>query len=174
VLQDLDKTLEALLRAELPAELRAISISFVAPDDTFPPSGFPLPAISLYRSGTQENHEVHKRPSTPPPRPAGPVLPSGKPVRQVDCYYVACAFSNAANNPEDDEHRILGELMRVFFRFREIPAHALQGSLQDQVVPIRSSTLLPTTRETGVGFWEALKVRPRPSLHYVITIGVDP
>ena len=46
MLQDLDATLTALLRAELPVQ--NVAISFAPPDDQFPPSGVSLPAIDEF------------------------------------------------------------------------------------------------------------------------------
>jgi hypothetical protein len=174
VLQDLDSTLLAFLRAELPAALKDTSISFAAPDDKFPPTTVTLPAFSLFLSGIQENRDLRATESIVTRLPNNGTSAHRPPAR-VDCYYLATAFSGAtSSNPEEDEHQMLGELMRTFFRFRELPSQMLQGSLQNQVIPIRVSTPLPTTRESGVDMWQAFKVKPRASLHYTFTISVDP
>jgi hypothetical protein len=172
VIHDLDRTLETFLRAELPADLRDVAISFAPPDDKFPPAGTSLPAISMFLSTVQENRDL--RATEPIVSRVGADQLVRRPPARIDCIYLACAFSNAETRPEEDEHRILGELMRTMLRFREIPSAALHGSLQDQVIPIRITSPMPSSRDAGIELWQAFKARPRAALHYTVTISVDP
>jgi hypothetical protein len=173
VFHDLDKSLETLLKTQLPTSLQDMTISFAAPDDTKQQDGGPQPMLSLFLFAIQENHEL---------RSVEPIARRGangenerrRPPVRIDCHYLASAFSRTTTNPELDEHRILGEVMKVFLRFRELPAQVLQGALLDQPVPVRASTLLPTTQESGAELWQAFKIKPRPSLRYTFTISVDP
>ncbi|HZA23826.1 MAG TPA: hypothetical protein VFA32_14705, partial [Dehalococcoidia bacterium] len=49
MIDDLDRSLEVLLRRELPQDLAGqVTISFATPDDQFPPSSVSLPAIDLF------------------------------------------------------------------------------------------------------------------------------
>ena len=56
---DLDKTLELLLRHELPAVLlEHVSLSFIAPDGEFPPAAVTLPSINLFLYDIRENWDL--------------------------------------------------------------------------------------------------------------------
>lgn len=50
MIHDLDKTLETLIKQQLPPALAGqVTISFATPDDQFPPTGVsPLPLISFF------------------------------------------------------------------------------------------------------------------------------
>jgi hypothetical protein len=157
VFDDLDRTLEKLLTTELP--FSELVISFAAPDEALP-NGGKKPVLNLFLYSIQENRELRRDDS------------AGRPVR-VDCHYIASVISRSTENPEEDEHRILGAVMRVFLRHREIPAAIAQGVLRDQPLPMRATTLLPTTQESGAELWQAFRVKPRPSLRYAVTISVD-
>jgi uncharacterized protein DUF4255 len=74
MIDDLDRTLEELLRRELPPDLvTQVTISFVTPDDQFPPSSVSLPAIDLFLYDLRENRELRtnewqlERGTKPPP-----------------------------------------------------------------------------------------------------------
>jgi uncharacterized protein DUF4255/carboxypeptidase family protein len=169
LLHDLDKTLESLLRAELP--FSDLVISFAAPDEAQPNDG-QKPVLNLFLYSIQENRELRST-ETQFDRADTGNFTMRRPVTRVDCHYIASVTSRSTARPEEDEHRVLGEVMRVFLRFREIPAAVAQGSLRDQGIPIRASTLLPTTQESGAELWQAFRVKPRPSLRYTVTISVD-
>ena len=53
---DLNRTIEALLRAELADDVASqVSISFATPDDSFPSQGLPLPTINVFLFEIHEN-----------------------------------------------------------------------------------------------------------------------
>ena len=59
MIQDLDKTLEELLKRELPkAIVGQVALSFAAPDDQFPPPAVKLPAIDLFLYDVRENRDL--------------------------------------------------------------------------------------------------------------------
>lgn len=101
----------------------------------------------------------------------GSVVKRPAPVR-VDCHYLVTAFAEGAQKPEEDEHRILGEVMRVLLRYRQIPRQFLKGEMLSQQPPVRAMAMLPSPNHSPE-LWQALKGRPRASLHYVLTISVD-
>ncbi|MDX9708731.1 MAG: Pvc16 family protein [Trichloromonas sp.] len=64
------------------------------------------------------------------------------PVR-VDCSYLVTAWAaNSSGTPAYDEHRLLGEVMKVLPRHPVLPTSVLQGSLQGQDPPLPAVTLL--------------------------------
>ncbi|HAA02882.1 MAG TPA: DUF4255 domain-containing protein, partial [Syntrophobacteraceae bacterium] len=55
MIDDLDRTLELLLKQDLPPTLvKQLTISFAVPDDQFPPQSVTLPAIDLFLYDVRE------------------------------------------------------------------------------------------------------------------------
>ena len=58
---DINRTVEALLKSDLPSDISSqVSISFATPDDSFPPSGLALPAINLFLFEIHENTQLRE------------------------------------------------------------------------------------------------------------------
>jgi hypothetical protein len=174
VLHDLDKTIQEMLRKELPQSISsAVTFTFVPPDDKFPPNTIQLPAIDIFLFAVVENRELRSSEPILERQGDGTIRKSAAPAR-VDCHYIITASAPpSAPNPQEDEHRILGETMRVLLRHRQIPADFLQGSLQGQDPPVRAAAIVPGAPGSGMDLWQALKVTPHASLHYSLTISVD-
>lgn len=172
MIADLDDTIAALLRGSLPAELvKNLSISFAPPDDRFPPTGLKLPAVDFFLFLIEENRELRNREPTHERQEDGRVVQRPAPVR-VDCHYLVTAFAESVQKPEEDEHRILGEVLRVLVRHRQIPREFLKGEMAIGQPPLRAAAILPSPNHSPE-LWQALKGRPRASLHYVLTISVE-
>ena len=59
MLDDLDMTLEQLLKKELPAAIVSqVTITFDTPDGKFPPQSVTLPAVDLFLYDVRENREL--------------------------------------------------------------------------------------------------------------------
>ena len=176
MLHELDETIEAFLRGSRPDLFaqadRPVTISFAPPDERFPPPGVVLPAVDFFLFLIEENRELRASEPIVEPQPDGTVIRRPAPVR-VDCHYLVTAFSDATQRAEEDEHRLLGEVMQLLLRHRQIPGEFVRGvRLAPQRPPVRSSAILPSPNH-GAELWQALKGRPRASLHYVLTISVD-
>jgi hypothetical protein len=174
VLQDLDKTIQEMLKAELPAAISsATTFTFTPPTDSFPPPQLQLPAIDIFLFAVVENREFR---STEPllERQSDGTMRKTVPPARVDCHYIITASAQSTGpSPQEDEHRILGEVMRVLLRHRQIPPQFLQGSLATQTPPVRAGALMPGAPGSGMDLWQALKGTPRAALHYSLTISVD-
>lgn len=175
MLDDLDKTLQELLRQELPAGVVSqVSISFAPPDDRFPPSSVTLPAIDLFLYDIRENRELRNREWELERRSNGTGRKRRSPVR-VDCSYLITAWpSSASSTPAYDEHRLLGEVMKALLRHPTIPTELLQGVLVGQAPDLPAVSLLPGQLQSMGEFWQALGGKPKAALNYTITIGVEP
>jgi Pvc16 N-terminal domain len=174
MIDDLDRTLEALLRRELPPDLvEQVTISFVTPDDQFPPASVTLPAIDLFLYDVRENRELRSNEWLVERRSDGTSTRQRPPVR-VDCSYLISAWaSQSSTTPAQDEHRLLGEVMKVVLRHPTIPAEVLQGALVGQEPPLPASVLQPGLLQSLGEFWQALGGKPKATLHYSVTIGVE-
>ena len=174
MIDDLDRTLEELLKQELPPALaEQVAISFEAPDDQFPPASVTLPAIDLFLYDVRENRELRTN-EWVVERGDLTVTRTRPPVR-VDCsYLISCWASESAPNPAQDEHRLLGEAMTILLRYPILPANVLQGSLLGQELALRAASLHPTLLQSVGEFWQAMGGKPKACLNYTVTISVQP
>ena len=174
MIHDLDKTLEQLLKQDLPPELVSqVTISFDTPDGQFPPSSVTLPAIDLFLYDVRENRELRNNEWIVERRSDGTAAKKRPPVR-VECSYLITAWpSESAPNPAQDEHHLLGEVMTVLLRHPTIPAGILQGGLKGQEPPLPAITLQPGRLQSPGEFWQALGGKPKAALNYTVTIGVE-
>jgi hypothetical protein len=171
VLDDLDDTLAAMLSAEL--SLPNVSVSFQGPDEQFPPSSVALPAISLFLYDVRENLELRTNQWELQKQPDGGTSRRRAPAR-VDCSYLITAWAgSAAPDPAADEHHLLGEVMKVLLRHRSIPDTYLRGSLTAQEPPVRTRVMTDNQLQSIGEFWQAMGGRPKATLHYGVTVGVD-
>jgi hypothetical protein len=174
MIDDLDRTLEALLRRELPPDLvEQVTISFATPDDQFPPASVTLPAIDLFLYDVRENRELRSNEWLVERRSDGTATKQRPPVR-VDCSYLITAWaSQSSTTPAQDEHRLLGEVMKVLLRHPTIPAEVLHGLLAGQEPTLPASVLQPGLLQSLGEFWQALGGKPKAALHLSVTIGVE-
>lgn len=173
--QDLDATLATLLKQQLPQDLvKQITVTFRTPDNQFPPASVTLPALDCFLYDINENRELRDMRAVVERQPGGRALASQALLR-VDCSYLITAWAaSGVPNPDQDEHRMLGEVMRVLLRHREIPEQALEGSMKTQPVPIRGFVTPMGQPQSRGEFWQALGGRPRAAIQYTVTISVDP
>jgi hypothetical protein len=173
MIDDLDRSLEVLLRRELPPGLMGqVTISFAMPDDQFPPSSVSLPAIDLFLYDIRENRELRTN-EWQIERNNGTAIKKRAPAR-VDCSYLITAWaSDTSTTPALDEHLLLGEVMRALLRHPSIPDEVLQGRLQGQDPPLPAAALLPDHLQSLGEFWQALGGKPKAAFHYTVTISVE-
>lgn len=162
MIQDLDKSLQTLLARELSPAVTVANILFDAPDKEFTPKST---AINCFLYDIRENRELRSNEWLLERKADGSATQSRSPVR-VDCSYLVTVW---ANNIET-EHRILGDLVKVFSTYATIPDDVLPESLHDQQPVI---TLQPGQLDNLVEFWQALGAKPKPALTYTATISVE-
>ncbi len=169
MLQDLDATLAALVEAELPAG--NVTISFAAPDDQFPPPHVSLPALSLFLYDVRENREL--RPGQwELERTNGSFTRTPPPVR-VECSYLITAWpSPSVLDPPEEEHGLLGDVMKVLLRYPVIPDRYLRGELVGQEPPMPARIIGDTQLHSLGELWQAMGGKPKAALHYAVTVGV--
>jgi len=173
VIDDLDRSVAALLTHELPPTLvTQVNITFATPDAQFPPSSVTLPAIDLFLYDVRENVDLRSREWEPERLADGSVRRAPPPMR-VDCSYLITAWPSASSTtPALDEHRLLSEVLKVLVRHRTLPPAVLQGSLAGQELPLPTTTLQPSPLQSSAEFWQALGGRPKAALNCVLTIGI--
>lgn len=172
MIHDLDRSIEELLRRELPGELvEQVTITFATPNDQFPPPWVSTPAVDLFLYDMRENRELRAGELQVERRSDGTAVRHAPPVR-VDCSYLVTAWTSEGAGAAHDEHRLLGEVMRVLLLHRTLPEEVLQGSMRDQDLPLPTSTLQPGHLQNLGEFWQALGGRPRAALNYTVTLAL--
>lgn len=173
---DLDSTIAELLKRDLPSMVvEQVGITFATPDDDFPSMSVTLPAINLFLYDFQDNRQLRNA-EHPIEWGANGKGPRARPPVTIDCRYLVTAWAKAGVLlPEQDEHRLLGDVMCVLARYREIPRELLQGSMQRQPLPPRG-IVLPVTHEQQRSrgeFWQALGGKPKAAFDYLVTISLE-
>ena len=74
----------------------------------------------------------------------------------------------------EDEHRLLWQVMAVFFRHPELPHERLRDTMLDLERPVHLVTAQPdgVLKEPG-DFWAALDNQLKPSIHLQVTVELD-
>lgn len=175
MLDDLDRTLEKLLTRELPRELVAgVTITFAAPDEQFPPQSVSLPAIDLFLYDIRENRNLRTNEWSLERKENGTGLKRFAAVR-VDCSYLITAWGNAGSlTAAQEEHRLLGEVMRVIVRHPVISSEFLQGKLLAQEPDMPTVSIQPGHLQSLAEFWQALGGKPKAALNYTVTMALEP
>ncbi|OAB60924.1 hypothetical protein AY599_08825 [Leptolyngbya valderiana BDU 20041] len=175
MLDDLDRTLEELLKRSLPPALaESVSISFATPDDQFPPSSVTLPALDLFLYDVRENRDLRTSERTIDRQSNGTAIASAPPVR-VDCSYLVTAWASENSTTQaQDEHLLLGEVMKVLLRYSSLPSALLQGSLANSPLPVLTRSLQAGQLQSLAEFWQALGGKPKAALNYTATIAIVP
>ncbi|HBE16264.1 MAG TPA: DUF4255 domain-containing protein [Cyanobacteria bacterium UBA11149] len=180
MLKDLDKTLAELLKRELPSDLISssngqdnppqVEISFATPDSQFV-TNVKLPAIGLFLYDVRENLNLRNN-EWSVARQSNGTATKKRPAIRVDCSYLITAWPL---NPSDieTEHLLLGEVMKVLLRYRQIPEAVLQGSLKNQELPLVAFTLRPSLLNSLGEFWQAIGGKPKATLNYTVTIAIS-
>lgn len=173
MLADLDATLQALLKRELPpAIVSGTAISFEAPDAQFTSSGVALPAIDLFLFDVRENTALRSN-EWVLERPANGAPLRHPPATRVDCSYLITAWaSSTTTTPAQDEHRLLAEVMKVLVRFPLVPDDLLVGELKGQQPPLPMLRLSPGPLQNVAELWQALGGKPKAALSLSVTAGV--
>lgn len=171
MLHELDQTLAALLKRELPGRDQ-ITVSFAAPDDQF---SVKLPAVDLFLYDVRENLELRSNDDVLERLGDLTSIRIQPPVR-VDASYLITAWPGVGSGQSDaseDEHMLLSAVMRVLLRFPKLPRELLIGSLARQDWPLPVSTLQPGRLQSLGEFWQALGGKPKAALNYTVTLPVD-
>jgi hypothetical protein len=175
VIDDLDRTLTALLQQELPAEILAqVAITFATPDDHFPPQSVTLPALDLFLYDVRENRDLRTNAWLLDRADDGTLTRERAPVR-IDCSYLVTAWPSASSTtPPLDEHHLLGAVITALLRHPVLPESLFQGALVGAGIETPTSTLNQGQLQGIAEFWQALGGRPRAAFNYTVTIALQP
>src|SRR4029450_9142907 len=137
------------------------------------PQSVTLPAVDLFLYDVRENVDLRSNEVFVEHRTDGTALPARTPVRVDFSYLLTALASQSLPDRAQDEHRLLGEVMRVLMRHRTIPEDVLQGVLVTQSPPLPASALQPGRLQSLGEFWQALGGKPKAALNYSVTLGLE-
>lgn len=168
MLESLDETIEALVRAGIPPKLEdQIAISFARPDEDFAAT---IPTLNLFLHSILENRDLRSR--VPSARLEGDTYVGHQAPVRVDCSYLVTAWAAAGDQaPEKTEHRLLGWALRLLLQHRFVPDELRRGAMKLQPMPLSTVAIQGTAEQRG-DFWLALGGKPRAALEYKVTICV--
>lgn len=162
MLDDLDRTLRVVIRAEVP-DLPEDHLHFEPPDTNFTPA---VPAVNLFLYDVRENRELRSN-EWDEDRPGNGQVTRRRSPRRVDCSYLITAW---AGDPLS-EHLLLGQVLRALLASPVIAGPTPQGQLSGQRLP---TTILQPALLQGIGeFWQAMGNKPRAAVHLTVTVAVD-
>ncbi len=173
MIQDLDLTLRELLEAQAPegSELAEAEIVFDLPDGDWRAELSQL-TVNCYLYDIRENQKLRTEEALRRRSSDGSRAARLRPPVRMDCRYCITAWSTATEDPVLEEHRVLGQVLRVLLRNRTLPADVLQGSLATQIPPYPTVIAAEEEIENQPDFWGALDQQLKPSLNYVVTLAV--
>jgi len=175
VIDDLDRTLTALLKQELPADILAqVAITFAIPDEKFPPQSVTLPALDFFLYDIRENRDLRTNDWLIDTADDGSLTREPPHVR-VECSYLVTAWpSKSSTTPTLDEHHLLGAVIKALLRYPALPKAVLQGALVEAGLETPTTALQQSKLQGIAEFWQALGGRPRAAFNYGVTVVMQP
>ncbi len=174
IFDDLDRTLYLLVKPNLDAAMAPenVEVSFAAPNSHFA-SGVSSQMISMFLYDVREDMELRTSQNlqfrTQPG--AGDVQSSLKrPPVHVAYSYLITAWSPEGPHADCDEHFLLNQTLDVLLAFPNLPEEVLQGDLANKRPVPRVTMLTPNFLGSLGEFWNAMGGRPRPVIHYSVSV----
>jgi Pvc16 N-terminal domain len=167
MLQILDSSIAAFLRAAVPLSVHDVDIVFEAPDRDWEAARPQRPTVNLFlwdvrRNLAEQDAGVHLRKGENGHATRRPPLP------RMDCRYLVTAWTSDVEH----EHKLLGDVLRALLVQPHLPPEHLGAGYAD-VRPLPTLRVaMPDGKDTA-DFWSALGGRLKPGLDLVVTATVD-
>lgn len=177
MIRDLDDTIKSLIETYAPdnSELANANITFDLPDSKWRDALQAL-TVNCYLYDIRQNHAMQTNERLivqgQAGNPSKPVRARVRPPERIDCAYCITAWSPAQSGAVFEEHRLLGQMLRIFLEHPTIPPGVLQGGLVGQFPPYPGIIAAQDGVRNLPEFWSALEQKLKPSLNYVITLAV--
>lgn len=168
----LDTTLKAILDDNSALVLVSnADVTFDRPAENYNPD---RTTINLFLYDVRENTEV--RNSEPLVEHKNGQVTIRRPPIRMNCSYLVTAWTGPEVTGEVaifEQHKLLGEVMRLFQGMPTIESRYLQGGLTEQTYPIPLSTIAVDLNKNPAEFWSALGGKLRPSFTLTATIAME-
>jgi hypothetical protein len=167
MLADLDETLRSLLKEDLEAHgFEGVDIAFDAPSRDW--SGqLSKPTVNVFLYDLREAESLRTS-------EWGRMTRNGRtfetrPPMVMEASYAVTAWTQAV----EDEHRLLSQVLAIFFAYPEIPQDKLNGRLANgsQAWPIKAR--IGQGKGEKSDFWSAVGGQYKVSLDYVVRLSVE-
>ena len=167
MLADLDETLRTLLKEELEVHgFEGVDIAFDAPSRDW--SGqLSKPTVNVFLYDLRETEALRTS-------EWGRLSRNGRtfetrPPMVMEASYAVTAWTQAV----EDEHRLLSQVLAIFFAYPEIPQDKLNGRLANgsQAWPIKAR--IGQGKGEKSDFWSAVGGQYKVSLDYVVRVSVE-
>jgi hypothetical protein len=167
MLADLDETLRSLLKEDLEAHgFEGVDIAFDAPSRDW--SGqLSKPTVNVFLYDLREAETLRTS-------EWGRMTRNGRtfetrPPMVMEASYAVTAWTQAV----EDEHRLLSQVLAIFFAYPEIPQGKLNGRLANgsQAWPIKAR--IGQGKGEKSDFWSAVGGQYKVSLDYVVRLSVE-
>lgn len=168
---DLDKTIERILKEEMPIENGKIDIRFDQPTRDWS-TKLAKPTINLFLYDVRENPTLrkHQWEEAGNGQPGDHLHHRKRSSFRLDCYYMLTTWGADSK----DEHRLLARCMRTLFRFPVLEKKHLEGSLESLDYEIQARLANHDRLTNPAEIWSALENNMRPSIPYIVTLALDP
>lgn len=164
---DVDRSLRALLTADVPIDPAEVDVAFARPTREWS-SRLAGPTVNLFLFDIRERLDFRDDTWRVSHATNGVVTRERLP-RRVDLTYLVTAWTR---EPED-EHRILGRLLASFYRNLRIAPDHLQGVLREAEAAVLLRVPPPDHLQKAVDFWGVMDNELRAGLTVVVTTPLD-
>ena len=187
MIEDLDASIEALLKYELEDDYPDLNITFEAPDDDFPSGIVTTPAVDLFLYDIREDLELrhNERYAFQATSPTSETV-SREPVL-VQCTYLITVWVDSIENATSNEQMIASDVIKSLYRYLSIPetlpnkvdpvngtpVQILQGTLEGSQPLPRAFTIQTGHMQNPSEFWSAMGGKPKTQFNYRVTFPMD-
>lgn len=169
MIDDLDDALRDLLIQDLPISNNEVDIVFDQPTRDWA-SRLSRPTINLFMHDVRENNKLRTQQPYIGAAVSGTMATmSISPVR-LDVHYMVTTW---ANDP-GDEHRLLGRLLMVLYRYKSLPEEFQYGQLAGQEYEILMKVAQYDQRDIRREIWSMLDNEMRPIIDLTVTMAIEP
>jgi Pvc16 N-terminal domain len=169
MLADLDESLRSLLKKELERHgFDGVEIAFEAPSRDW--SGqLSAPCVNMFLYDLRESGDF--RPNDWDRETNGNGHPRDvRPPLVMEASYAVTAWTQAV----EDEHRLLSQVLGIFYAFPELPADILHGRLANGSQRFAIAGKIGQPKGEGkADFWSAVGGQYKVSLDYVVSLSLE-
>jgi len=180
MLHHLDDTLKNLLEKKLPSDWEnKVTYSFDLPVEVKIDANKDA-AINLFLYDVRDNLEWRTSAYSVARKyqsiPNNQVRVTKLPPKFVDISYLITTFANDKvnhiGNKVQQEHSLLGEVMKVLLLFPQIPEEDLHEKLQGHDLPVYTAFMHQNGTKTLGEYWQAMGGKPKAVLNLTVTMPV--
>ena len=169
MIDEIDEAIRQLLSRELPIRNSEIDIAFDMPKREWS-ARLSRPTLNLYLYDVRENVKMRQMTTAWESSSNGGTATTRRAPVRMDLYYMITAW---ATQP-DDEHRLLGRLMQMMFRFPTLPEELMPDTLRQLKLPVIMQMAQPEILDKPTELWGVLSNDLRPGVGLRLTVAVNP